>query len=609
MSEQYFSMDLYRQHQEKLVELVRMPHVTSDTIQEAIRAMCKVVAKLVAVDSVSVWHYDLEQEAISCQVAYTRESSFHYPELTIPRTLAPDYFDALQKNRVLTIEDVQTHPWVKSLYEHYTIEDKRIHSMLDAPIYANERIQGVLCCETFAPRAWTHLEELVITTLTDFIAILYFRLDRQEIDLRLHRLAYTDDLTGMMNRHSFLEEIDRLRQTNDRPGSLLYIQVDDFRSIEDAVGWDQSDALVCDISRRLSRRVDYARISRISQAGFAIWTPYANRDEVLALAHRLCESVTKESFFVDELEVLLTMSAFISVEQPERSTLEMIHTTRIVASEHSQQRGEIAFYEEEMGMKATARLTLEMNLRTGIANREFELFYQPKVDGSTGKLKGFEGLMRWRHPEKGLIPPLDFIPLAESTGMILDLETWAFVTACRQLKTWHDRGLRYELALNLSARHFLSDGIVEKFVQIAREEGISPHFMTLEITESVGMKNQQHVINRFIAFREQGFSISIDDFGTGFSAFVYLKHYPVHEIKIDRQFIQTMDHDSKGSVIIQSIVDLARGLNLKTVCEGIETKEQYEALRTLGCDEMQGYYFSRPLPLDELETWIGAYQQ
>ena len=301
------------------------------------------------------------------------------------------------------------------------------------------------------------------------------------------------------------------------------------------------------------------------------------------------------------------MSAFIAVEQKDITTLEMVHRTRIAASERAFQRAAIVFYEEEMGTKAANRLILEMNLRSGLAGNEFMLYYQPKIDATTGVLRGFEGLMRWNHPERGLVPPLDFIPLAESTGVIIDLEEWAFVTACRQLKRWHDRGDRYSLALNLSARHFLSEGVVEKFAQIAREEGVCTSYLTLEITESVGMENQQHVIDRFVAFREEGFSISIDDFGTGFSAFVYLKHYPIHEIKIDRQFIQVTENDPTGNVIVESIVDLARGLNLKTVCEGIETIEQWHALRELGCDEMQGYYFSKPLPLEELETWIDHY--
>ncbi|MBR3216944.1 MAG: EAL domain-containing protein, partial [Exiguobacterium sp.] len=283
------------------------------------------------------------------------------------------------------------------------------------------------------------------------------------------------------------------------------------------------------------------------------------------------------------------------------------HTTRVVAGQSDEKRGVIKFFEEVMAQEASERLLLEMNLRTGVISGQFELYFQPKVNASSGKLKGFEGLMRWNHPERGLVPPLDFIPLAESTGVIIDLEEWAFVTACRQLKRWHERGDRYELALNLSARHFLSEGVVEKFAQIAREEGVSTSYLTLEITESVGMENQKHVIDRFVAFREEGFSISIDDFGTGFSAFVYLKHYPIHEIKIDRQFIQVTENDPTGNVIVETIVDLARGLNLKTVCEGVETLEQWNALRELGCDEMQGYYFSRPLPLEELETWIVDY--
>ena len=425
---------------------------------------------------------------------------------------------------------------------------------------------------------------------------------------RIHQLAYTDELTGLMNKYAFVEEVDQLRQQARRClGAVLYIRVDDFRSIEDAIGTETSNLIVKEMAKRLRAVIDESRMARTSQSGFVIWVPYGERRKLRSFAEHLCEQVTHEPYRVNELDVILTTSAFISIEHESRSTLDMIHTTRVVAGQSDNKRGVIKFFEESMAQEASERLLLEMNLRTGVISGQFELYFQPKVNASSGKLKGFEGLMRWNHPERGLVPPLDFIPLAESTGVIIDLEEWAFVTACRQLKRWHERGDRYELALNLSARHFLSEGVVEKFSQIAREEGVCTSYLTLEITESVGMENQQHVIDRFVAFREEGFSISIDDFGTGFSAFVYLKHYPIHEIKIDRQFIQVTENDPTGNVIVESIVNLARGLNLKTVCEGVETLEQWNALRELGCDEMQGYYFSRPLPLEELEEWIVDY--
>lgn len=608
MVEKNFSNQTYRKHQEKLFELVRMPIVTEDTVQEATRYMCEIVADMLAVDTVSIWHFDRTYQSISCQVAYSHESGTHYPKLTVHRELAPDYFDALQKDRVLAFEDVRNHPWVKELYTDYFVEGQRIQSMLDAPIYANNRAKGVICCETFLPREWTYLEELIVSTLTDFISILYFRLDRQAVDTHIRRLAYMDELTGLLKDTGFIEKMDEERQQQPQQlGALVYLKVDDFRSIEDAIGIEKSDEIVREVANRLRRYVDESNLSRLSQSGFAIWLPYGDRIKLNAVADELCEVLVRDPFLVDELEVILTMSAFIAIEQKDITTLEMVHRTRIAASERGFQRAAIVFYEEEMGTKAANRLILEMNLRSGLAGNEFMLYYQPKIDASTGALRGFEGLMRWNHPERGLVPPLDFIPLAESTGVIIDLEEWGFVTACRQLKRWHDRGDRYSLALNLSARHFLSEGVVEKFAQIAREEGVCTSYLTLEITESVGMENQQHVIDRFVAFREEGFSISIDDFGTGFSAFVYLKHYPIHEIKIDRQFIQVTENDPTGNVIVESIVDLARGLNLKTVCEGIETIEQWHALRELGCDEMQGFYFSKPLPLEELETWIDHY--
>ncbi|WP_214891095.1 sensor domain-containing phosphodiesterase [Exiguobacterium sp. s142] len=608
MIEGNFSTQTYRKHQEKLFELVRMPDVSDATVEQAISYMCEVVADMLEVDTVSIWHFDETQHSISCQVAYSKDKGISKPALTVYRQDAPVYFDALCTNRVLLFENVRTHEWVKNLYQQYFVEGQRVYSMLDAPIFADGQARGVICCETYELRKWTYVEELIVSTLADFVAILYSRLERQSVEQHIARLAYTDELTGLMNKNAFIERVDRMRDELDhRLGSLIYVRIDEFRSVEDALGSEKANQLIQEIANRLQLVVDPAMLARSSQSGFVVWTPYGDRIKAYGIADMLCETVTNEPFTVDELDVVLTMSAFISIEDKTRSTLEMIHTTRIAASHHHVQRGGIIFYEEKMGEKATARLTLEMNLRKGLALNEFALYYQPKIDGSTGQLNGFEGLMRWIHPEKGLIPPLDFIPLAESTGVIIALEEWALEEACRQLNAWHASGRTYHLALNLSARHFLSEGVVEKFARVVERMGVCPNYLTFEITESVGMENQQHVIERFIAFRKQGFSISIDDFGTGFSAFVYLKHYPIHEIKIDRQFIQATENDPTGNVIVQSIIELARGLGLKTVCEGIETTEQHDALRLLGCDEMQGYYFSRPLAIDELEVWIEAY--
>lgn len=608
MNEGNFSAQSYRKHQEKLFDLVRMPDVNEATVHQAIGYMCQVVSDMLDVDTVSIWHFDDTYASIRCQVAYSKEVGHTQPDLIVDRDAAPVYFDALRTNRVLPFDDVRSHPWVKDLYQQYFVEGQRIYSMLDAPIYANEYAKGVICCETFAPRTWTYMEELIVSTLSDFIAILYLRLERQSIEEHVTRLAYTDALTGLMNENAFVEHVDRVREEADgHLGSLIYLKVDKFRAIEDALGLEKADALVKDVAARLRHIVDPTMLARISQSGFMVWTPYGDRIKAFGVADMLAETVTKEAYAVGALDVVLTMSAFIAIEDKTYSTLELIHATRLAESGNVQ-RGIVTFYEPEMGEKAAAELTLEMNLRKGIALNEFTLFYQPKIDAATGRLNGFEGLMRWLHPEQGLVPPLDFIPLAESTGVIITLEEQMFTIACRQLKEWHDAGRKYRLALNLSARHFLSDGVVDKFAHIVRDIGVCPTYLTFEITESVGMENQLHVIERFIDFRDVGFSISIDDFGTGFSAFVYLKHYPIHEIKLDRQFIQATESDPTGNVIVQSIIELAKGLKLRTVCEGIETESQRQTLKALGCDEMQGYYFSRPLPIEELEAWIGSYE-
>ncbi|WP_233546967.1 GAF domain-containing protein [Exiguobacterium sp. AM39-5BH] len=366
MNEGSTSSQIYRKHQEKLFELVRIPEVTEEAVRQTLHYMCEVVSDMLNVDTVSIWHFDETYTSISCQVAYSKANGPSEPVLTVVREDAPVYFEALCTNRVLPFENVRTHEWVKELYQQHFVEGQRVYSMLDAPIFANNQAKGVICCETYAPRQWTFIEELIVSTLSDFIAILYHRLDRQAIDEHITRLAYTDEQTGLMNLNSFIERVDVLReQTPHQLGSLIYMRADEFRSVETAIGIQRADDIVVELSERLRQIVDPSLLARVSQSGFLLWTPYGDRIKVKALADLICETVTNEPFAVGEIDVVLTMSAFISIEDKSRSTLEMIDTTRITANERHVPRGGIAFYEEEMGEKATARLTLEMDLEKG----------------------------------------------------------------------------------------------------------------------------------------------------------------------------------------------------------------------------------------------------
>jgi EAL domain-containing protein (putative c-di-GMP-specific phosphodiesterase class I) len=250
-------------------------------------------------------------------------------------------------------------------------------------------------------------------------------------------------------------------------------------------------------------------------------------------------------------------------------------------------------------------LQVEMNLRKGLDFNEFMLFYQPQTNCQTNQVVGFEALIRWNHPERGLVSPIEFISLAESTGLILPIGEWVIREAFKQLQEWKKQGRnQFTLSVNISPRHFLHERLAPFLETCLQEYEIHPDKLMIEITENVAMKDYVAVQGRIKELRDLGFSVSIDDFGTGFSAFVYLQHFQIQEIKIDRNFIREIVENPKSFAIVKTIVELAKHLKLRVITEGIETKEQLEMVRNIGCEIIQGYYYSKPLPIHEIEDWL-----
>jgi EAL domain-containing protein (putative c-di-GMP-specific phosphodiesterase class I) len=267
------------------------------------------------------------------------------------------------------------------------------------------------------------------------------------------------------------------------------------------------------------------------------------------------------------------------------------------------------FYTADMHERALKRLSLENNLHRAIEREEFVLYYQPQVSAKTGKFIGMEALVRWQHPEMGLVPPNDFIPIAEETGLIVPLGEWVLRTACRQSVLWQQSGLMpLRLGVNLSLRQFQQNDLVEVVNCALHDSGLKPEYLELELTESAIMHDAEQAIAVLQKLRKLGIKISVDDFGSGYSSLSYLKTLPIDVLKIDRTFVQDITTDLKDVAIVKTIVSLAHNLNLKTIAEGVETDEQSVLLTSLGCDEMQGYFFSKPLTAAALEFLLTTQQ-
>ncbi|MFZ3371478.1 MAG: EAL domain-containing protein, partial [Desulfitobacteriaceae bacterium] len=258
-----------------------------------------------------------------------------------------------------------------------------------------------------------------------------------------------------------------------------------------------------------------------------------------------------------------------------------------------------------LNISAYERLSLENSMRKALEREEFIVHYQPQVNLTNGKIVGVEALVRWNHPLKSLIPPSQFIPIAEETGLIIPLGEWVLYVACTQILTWQKQGRPpIRLAVNLSARQFCQPNLVSTIAHILDKTGLDPHFLDLEITESIAMQDVEFTIQILNAFKVMGITLSIDDFGTGFSSLYYLKRFPIDTLKIDRSFIADIDTVPDGGQIVNAIIVLAQNLHLKVIAEGVETTEQYAFLKEKNCDEMQGFLFSKPVPADEFEKML-----
>jgi EAL domain-containing protein (putative c-di-GMP-specific phosphodiesterase class I) len=320
-------------------------------------------------------------------------------------------------------------------------------------------------------------------------------------------------------------------------------------------------------------------------------------DEAAELARKF-QNLLDAAFEVDEQELYVTASVGIGLYPHDGASAQVLMKNAGAALYRAKQQGgnNFQFYTADMNERALQRLALENSMRSGLERKEFKVYYQPQVSINTGQVVGMEALVRWQHPDLGLVSPSEFIPLAEDTGLIEHLGEWVLRTACAQTKAWHDDGFTaLHVAVNLSPRQFQQPDLLLMIERLLKETGLNPNSLELEVTESSVMKNAESAINTLRELKARGIKISIDDFGSGYSSLSYLKHLPIDALKIDQSFVIDMTSDPKDAAIVMATIQLAHSLQLKVTAEGVETEEQLRFLRLLRCDEMQGYLFCRPL--------------
>jgi diguanylate cyclase (GGDEF)-like protein/PAS domain S-box-containing protein len=435
--------------------------------------------------------------------------------------------------------------------------------------------------------------------------------ERKQSEAKINYLAYHDTLTGLPNRISFEERlVEAVAHAGPErePLAVMFLSLDRFKKFNDTLGHLIGDQLLRSVAERLTLALrEGCRVARFGSDEFAFLLPRINGADGAARRAQDFQSVLEAPFNVEGHELYVTSSIGIGLYPDDGTDAQGLLKSAGSALYRAKQLGGSGyqFYTADMNERALARLSLENQLRWALERKEFRVYYQPQVSIDTGEIRGMEALVRWQHPELGLVSPSEFVPLAEDTGLIMPIGEWVLRTACAQTRAWQDYGFKnLHVAVNLSPRQFQQPDLVLIIERLLKETNLEPRCLELEVTESSVMKNAESAAHTLRELRTMGIKISIDDFGSGYSSLSYLRHLPIDVLKIDQSFVRHMTSDPKDAAIVMAIIQLAHSLQLQVKAEGVETEEQLRFLRLLRCDEMQGFLFCQPLTVEAFEQLL-----
>jgi diguanylate cyclase (GGDEF)-like protein len=434
--------------------------------------------------------------------------------------------------------------------------------------------------------------------------------EQKHIEERIHYLANFDLLTGLPNRTQLNDHLNyalSLAKCGNGHLALMFLDLDHFKDINDSLGHSIGDALLVELAKRLRlalRAED--TVTRLGGDEFILLLPGVDASGAAHVAQKLLDAIT-ESYLIELYDLALTASIGIALYPDDGGDLETLCKSADTAMYRAKQEGRqcYRFFTQEMQARSARNLQLVNALHHALERNQLHIYYQPQVALHNRRIIGVEALLRWQHPELGTVSPVEFIPVAEGSGLILPIGEWVLRCAVRQAKAWMDEGFGpLTMAVNLSAAQFRHPDLPELVTRILDEEGLPPEYLELELTESVAMHNPQGVIAVMNNLHERGVRMSIDDFGTGYSSLSYLKKFKVYKLKIDQSFVRDISTDPEDKAIVSAIINLAKSLGLQTLAEGVETEGQLAFLREQGCDEMQGYLFSKPVPAKQFEVFL-----
>jgi diguanylate cyclase (GGDEF)-like protein len=472
------------------------------------------------------------------------------------------------------------------------------------PVAADERFGGVI--ELFSSESIAR-DEMLAQLLNTIAAQIGHFFMRKHAEETLRFVATHDALTDLGNRAIFTEQLGRALSRVSRYGrglAVLFVDIDRFKVVNDTLGHTAGDRMLQECARRLR---DCLRgsdtVARLGGDEFVVMAEdFSGPRDAIAVAQKILASLGRP-LVLEGQELIPSASIGIAIAPDDGADVEMLLKNADIAMYRAKDQGRnnYQFYSSQMNKHTFERLAMESSLRKATERGEFLLHYQPKLHLETGAISGVEALVRWRHPDLGMVSPAQFIPLAEETGLIVEIGEWVLRTACEQGRTWREAGLPpFRIAVNLSARQFAQKHLLSDVARIMDETGIPADSLEFEITESLVMQNPEHATQMLNKLRGMGITLSLDDFGTGYSSLGYLKRFPINCVKVDRSFIKDIPNDKDDMAITRGVIALGHSLRLKVVAEGVETREQQDFLHENGCDEMQGFLFSKPLIAEDV---------
>jgi len=447
--------------------------------------------------------------------------------------------------------------------------------------------------------------------------------ERRRAEERIHYLAHYDPLTGLPNRLLFNEQLAYIisyarRQRHQL--ALLFLDLDRFKTINESLGHRAGDELLRQVAERLkeaTRKTDFVArqardefpqtVARLGGDEFSVWLPDIRHvQDVMKVLRRIGQAMAGP-FRLEGQEVFISSSIGIALYPHDGAEVESLLRNADTAMHHAKQEGRdtYRFYSGAMNSAARRMLTMENSLHRALERKELLLYYQPQFDLATGRIAGAETLLRWHHQGKDLIMPGEFIPLAEESGLIVQLGEWALLTACNQARRWQDEGLpELQVAVNLSSRQFWKEHLATSVARVLAETGLDPRWLRLELTEGILMQNRVSTVATLNFLRELGVGIALDDFGTGFSSLSYLKQFPLNDLKIDQSFIRDLHLEKDSVAIVRAIINMGQSLGLRVIAEGVEHEGQLAILRREGCDRVQGFLIGKPMPAEEFARFL-----